>query len=158
VTLDLSPSRRPADLVDAIWEARRTNRRDLCAQVVGLLNHESPTVREEALSLLFEKWKEEMLRERLLELLRLDADFGVRARAANALAALSSETTRRADLEMLSRLILNRREDAIVRKSAYEALHRLAYGKVFLLDDDTDLDEDCDLDWVRAICEKEGRH
>jgi len=146
--IDLSPSREPAELIDAIWEVRRSERRDLRADLLKLLTHQNPTVREEVLSVLFVKWKDVSLRARLLDVLRRDPDFGVRSRAVGALGAISSETTRDADRALLAGLIMNRTEDHTVRKASYETLYRLTFSKPCHLNDDVDMDEDLNLDWV----------
>ena len=49
--IDLSPDRDPAELIDALYAARRAERKDLRPQVEQLTQHSSPTVREEAAAL-----------------------------------------------------------------------------------------------------------
>jgi len=151
MTIDLSPWRDPADLIDAIWQSRRADRRDLLPDLVRLLEHENANVREEVVSLLFVKWKEQTLRARLLQLLQSDSDFGVRSRAAGALALSSTEDTRTADVDALRTIVLDRQDDPIVRKAAYEALYRVMNDKPLTLDDDIDIDEDVDLGWVGQL-------
>lgn len=151
MNIDLSPWQAPADLINAIWAVRRAGRRDFQPDIVRLLNHEDPTVREEAISLLFVKWADQSLRERLVDLVRSDPDFGVRSRAAGALALLSNASSRRDDCEILRSIVLDRREDSIVRKASYEALYRIIHGKPLVLSDNVDLDEDVDLDWVTTV-------
>jgi hypothetical protein len=150
--IDLSPTQDPGDLVDAIWAVRRAERRDLQPEIVRLLDHTDSTVREEAVSLLFVKWADRSLRSRLLDLIRSDPDFGVRARAAGALAVTSDDQSSSGDRAVLCHVILNRTDDPVVRKAAYEALHRIVRGKSMILDDDVDIDEDLDLEWVKAEC------
>jgi HEAT repeat protein len=152
VSIDLSPWRAPAELVNAIWAARREERRDLQPAIVQLLDHDDPTVREEAVSLLFVKWADRSLRQRLISLMRSDPDFGVRARAAGALGLTSDDRSRRHDCEVLRQIVLDREDDPVVRKACYEALQAMIHGKAMLLDDDVDLDEDVDLEWVKAAC------
>jgi hypothetical protein len=98
------------------------------------------------------KWADTSHRERLVEIARLDPDFGVRSRAAGALALTSNEQSRASDSAMLGRIVLDHGEDPLVRKACYEALYRIAYGKPLTLGDDADLDEDVDLDWVKDVC------
>jgi HEAT repeat protein len=152
MNVDLSPWREAAELIDAIWAVRRAGRRDLEPEVVRLLDHDDPTVREEALSLLFVKWADSSLRERLVGLVGSDPDCGVRSRAAGALALTSTQQTRKSDSKLLGTIILDREEEPFVRKAAYEALHHITHGKPLLLADDVDLDEDVSLDWVREVC------
>jgi HEAT repeat protein len=151
VKIDLSPWRGATELIDAIWAVRRTGRRDLQPDVVRLLEHDDPTVREEAISLLFVKWADHSLRELLISLLISDPDFGVRSRAAGALALTSTERTRKSDSVLLSKIILDRESEPLVRKAAYEALYRIMNDKELFLADDVDLDEDVSLDWVKEI-------
>lgn len=152
--IDLSPWRTPSELIDAIWAVRRLGRKDLETEVLKLLDHEDPTVREEAISLLFVKWQAVSRRDRLMDALCSDPDFGVRSRAAGALALTSNSSTRRRDCRILCSIVLNREDDPDVRKACYEALHRLARREAVMLQDDVDIDEDIDLGWVAALCQK----
>jgi HEAT repeat protein len=149
MSIDLSPWQQPSKLIDAIWEVRRGERRDLFDGVAALLDHEDAIVREEAMGLLFVKWGDTSLRERLMELIRSDPDFGVRSQAALALAATSRPQSKSDDVQLLRSIVLNRSEDPNVRVTAYEALYQMVNGKFISLDDDTDIDEDVDLDWLR---------
>jgi hypothetical protein len=88
--IDLSPNRAPADLVEAIYAARREDRPDLQPQVERLTQHSSPTVREEAAALLLVRWHCVDFREEARRLLIEDLDAGVRARVALGLAMISS--------------------------------------------------------------------
>jgi HEAT repeat protein len=120
-------------------------------EIVNLLDHSDPSVREEALSLLFVKWEARQYHDRLEQMVRHDGDAGVRARAAGALALMSSEATRSGDIAILREIVLDLHQDAIVRKASYEGLLEMTSGTPRMLDDDADLDEDFDLDWVRAL-------
>lgn len=151
MTIDLSKRRDAADLVDSIWEARRAERRDLLPQLLPLLQHEVPTVREEVISLVFVKWREISARDRLERVLREDTDPGVRASAVGALAILSEPASRQRDIAMLRDVVLDRREAEEIRKAAYEGLTMLLHGHTSLIDDATDLDEDMDIDWVKSL-------
>ena len=151
MSIDLSPWRAPAELIDAIWEIRRSGLRDRRDEIVRLLDHDDPTVREEVVSLLFVKWADGTLRDRLVDLVRSDPDPGVRARAAGALPAVSAQGIRQTERELLRGIVLDVREDDTVRRASYEALCRIVHGESTILDDATDLDEDVDLDWVRSL-------
>lgn len=151
MSIDLSPGRSPADLIDAIWATRRADRRDLLPSLIELLGHKEPTVREEAVSLVFVKWKEASERKLLENIIRDDSDEGVRARALGALAIMSEPATRSRDIETLRALVLDRQEAEQVRKAAYEALALLIRHRPSPIDDSTDIDEDLDLEWVRSL-------
>ena len=151
MSIDLSEGRDPVDLINSIWEARRGNRRDLLPQLLDLLKHAEATIRGEAVSLVFAKWKEGSHRHRLEGIIQEDIDPGVRARALGALATISSPSTRISDIKTLRRYVLNGNEPEQVRKAAYESLVLLARNEVLLIDDNTDIDEDIDLEWVRSL-------
>lgn len=149
--IDLSPWNQSADLIAAIWAARRDNRRDLSADVLRLLANDDPLVREEVISLIFVAWADRSVRETLKQLLSSDPDYGVRARIAGALGLMSDESSRREDVSILQALVLNQYEHELVRKSAYESLQRIVNAKNQMIGDDVDIDEDLDLDWVRCL-------
>ncbi len=151
MTIDLSPWRAPDELISAIWEARRNDRRDLLDQVVQLLSHSSPTVREEAASLVFLKWGDRAHRQQLLTMATSDRDSGVRARAAGIMSLSAAAQNIGHELRILRDIVLNRQEEDVVRKGAYEGLVRLVRGDFIVLDDELDIDEDLDLDWVQEI-------
>ena len=151
--IDLSPWRPASELIDALWAVRRSGRKELEAEVLRLLHHEDPIVREEAISLLFVKWQAASQRDRLVDALRSDSDFGVRSRAAWALALTCDSNTRQSDCGILCSIVLNREEDAEVRKACYEALHRVVRREDVMLEDDLDIDEDIDLKWVTDFCQ-----
>lgn len=151
MSIEFSLYREPADLVDAIWAARRAERRDLVPAILGLLEHDVPAVREEVISLVFAKWRESSERPVLEKTIRCDADAGVRARAIGALATMSEPSTRASDIATLRDLVLSGHEEEQVRKAAYEGLALLVRNDPSPIDDATDLDEDLDLDWVRSL-------
>jgi HEAT repeat protein len=134
--IDLSPSRDSAELINAIYEARRQNRRDLRPQLEQLLKHEEPMVREEALSLLATKWGIKSLHPQARHLLQHDEDFGVRARAAIAMASLSSPETRQGDAHLLAGVFNNQDVRPEVKLACFEALTLMAgRPRVVELDD-----------------------
>ena len=55
------------------------------------------------------------------------------------------------ELRILRDIVLNRQEEDVVRKSAYEGLVRLVKSDFIVLDDELDIDEDLDLNWVQEI-------
>jgi HEAT repeat protein len=136
--IDLCAARDPADLVDALYAARREDRRDLRGQVELLLRHGDPIVREEALSLLLVKWGVADLRSAARDLLLGDPDSGVRARAAFALAAVSEGAARHEVAQLLADVYLANADSAPVRRACFEGLSFLA-GQPRLVElDDTD--------------------
>ena len=150
MTNQFSASQDPAALINAIWSVRRSGDQHHIPEILSLLDHTDPVVREEALSLLFVKWEARQYHDRLARMVRKDSDAGVRARAAGALALMSNETTRGEDIAILRDAVLDVHEDEIVRKASYEGLLEMI-GRPGLLNDEVDLDEDVELDWVRAL-------
>lgn len=148
--IDLSPGNRPEDLIDAIWAVRRGNHRDLRPEVVRLLSHYDPFVRQEALSLLFAKWKDVSLRDRLIHILQNDPDAGVRSRAASALPCVSTPGTRREDKQLLREILLNPAEDDLVRRACYESLYMITHGRPKLLEDTEDLSVLIQQEWIHT--------
>lgn len=145
--IDLDPQREPAALVDAIWEARRQDRKDLAGDVAELLAHQDPTVRSEAVSLLGAKWEQSWYLPQFSDLLANDPDTGVRSRAALAIGSLSTAFTRARDLQQLKEIVLDQQDDEDVRSAAYEALLRLqGRGREAPLARLPD-----DLSWVRQL-------
>ena len=135
--IDLTSSRDPADLIDALFEARRENRRELQDAVVKLLEHEEPMVREEAVSLLCTKWEMRDLRPKAREMLQHDEDFGVRARAALGLGSVSMRATRQEDAALLVRVFEEEGLPPEVRQACYEALSLIAGRPTSVELDDT---------------------
>lgn len=136
--VDLSPSRDAADLVDAIYEARRNDRRDLQGHVELLLDHVEPIVREEAWSLLLVKWGIGALRDRARRALHHDQDFGVRARVAIGLASVATGQTRREDAVLLERVFNEVAIKAELKQACFEALSLMAGRPTYVELDDTD--------------------
>ncbi len=122
IGVNLHPDQEPAALIDALYAARRQDRVDLVKEVEALLVHNEPRVRAEAASLLFTKWRMNNLRARALDLLRLDPDGGVRARAAIGFASLISNANRNSDIGILRDVVVNDGEDMEVRRACFEAL------------------------------------
>ena len=148
---DLSPERSAPHLVDAIFQARREERRDLQDHVVELTRHPSRIVREEALALLSVTWRTLGARDLLLELVRDDEDFGVRSRSAGALGLISTESTRQADTVILKGIVLDHNEHQLVRASAYEGLCRMHGRRPPPLDEDVIVERDVNLGWVEGL-------
>lgn len=137
--IDLSPWNEPAALVDAIYTARREDRRDLLPQLEALLEHEEPIVREEALALIATKWGVPILKEKVRDMLEHDADVGVRSRAAIGVAALSQRAEWLTDADYLACTVRDSTVPLDVRRACFEALTRLA-GRPRLVELD-DFDE-----------------
>lgn len=136
--IDLSAHREPADLIDAIYEVRRSNRRDLRDQIERLLEHDEPMVREEALSLLLTKWGISTLRSKGRQLLQSDKDFGVRAHAAIGLASVADASTRRDDAALLAAVFNEAGVQPELKCACFEALSLLVGRPTLVELDDTD--------------------
>jgi HEAT repeat protein len=147
--IDLSPGRPGPDLIDAIWAARRADRTDLRADLVRLLEHEDPVVREEVVSLLFVRWNDATLRDRLVRLVRADPDFGVRSRAVGALAGLAGSGGE--DAGLIREVLFDPDEDPVVRKSCYEALYRIRHGTMVEVGDEADVEALLAEDWLKEL-------
>jgi HEAT repeat protein len=124
---DLSKWRDPADLIDALFEARRGDRKDLTNEVAELLEHEESTVRQEALSLLCGKWRMQAFRPKALDMFQHDEDWGVRSQAALALASVSTPETRRVDASLLAATAVDKEGvSPYVRRACVDALTFMA--------------------------------
>jgi hypothetical protein len=132
--IDLSPQCEPADLIDALYEARRENRRDLTNAVVSLLRHDDAMVREEAVSLLLAKWEIHELRDVARQMLQHD-DHGVRVRAALGLASIATRDTREEDATLLATVFGERRSSFELQCACVEALS-LMVGRSFVAERD----------------------
>ncbi|MGH7562550.1 MAG: HEAT repeat domain-containing protein [Gemmatimonadales bacterium] len=148
---DLAPTREPVALLQALNSIRRDGRRDRRAEVLELIGHPSPLVREEALSLLLSGWKEADVRADALAALRHDPDFGVRTTAAIGLAGVSSEATAQQDTEVLAAVVRDTNEDVDVRRAAYEALCLIHRRPVPPLNRAFDVDRDVDVEWLGGL-------
>lgn len=147
---DLNPAfRDDPELIDNLWRARREGRRDLHAAVAALLGYEDPVVREDAVWLLCITWADGRYRDRLTALLGEDDDFGVRGRAAFALACVSGPETRGEDVAILSGMLRDPSEDRLARRAAHEGLLLLGGRRDFPARFDPD--RDVDWDWVAGL-------
>lgn len=136
--LDMSPWLEPTAIIDAIFEARRGNRRDLLPQLELLLDHAEPMVREEVVSLLMTKWGVRSLRTRAREMIERDEDLGVRARAAIGLGSLAQAPTSAEDADYLAERIADRATPPEVRRACFEALTIMAGRPTLVELDDID--------------------
>jgi HEAT repeat protein len=123
---DFAPARSPAELVDALYRARRAGDRSGIAQIERLLDHEDPMVREEAISLLLIKWKSRELLPRAIRILDTDKDDGVRAQAAIGLGALGASGAAPSVYLHLAEQARNRAVPDRVRQACAEALSTIA--------------------------------
>ena len=133
--IDLSPQRAPADLIDALYQARRDNRRDLSGVAAALLDHDDAIVREEAISLLLTKWEVHELRHRVQRMLLDDEDAGVRARAALGLASIATPQTRQEDAALLADVFREPASTFELQCACVEALS-LMVGRPFVAERD----------------------
>jgi hypothetical protein len=151
---DLAPLfRSSAELIDAIWQAFRDDRRDLQEAIAQLTEHEDPLVREEAIGLLLTKWRVISERRRAVEALPRDPDFGVRAAAAYGLAAVSTVATKQADVCLLLERLLTPSEMPNTKQASYEALLIMFGRRDFpSATRGIELERDVDWPWVRQLC------
>lgn len=120
--IDLSPDNDPADLIDALYEARRSGHQDLADQIVLLLDHEEPMVREEAIALLLTKWRMTRFADCGRQMLLHDSDEGVRARAALGVASTATPESLRADAVVLANVFRDPASAPTLRQACFEAL------------------------------------
>lgn len=144
---NLSPARPASELIDAVWQARREERRDLLPALVQLLQHESPTLREEVVSLLLVRWRERSLRTLAIDVLENDDDFGVRSRAAYGLSLISSASTRQEDIGLLRILLADPNEDAYVRRACFDGLCQITGRPLPPPTEAVDLDSAATWEW-----------
>jgi hypothetical protein len=137
--IDLSPARAPEDLIDALYEARRGERKDLRSQVERLVDHEEPIVRQEALMLLLAKWKCGDLRDKARALMQGDEDSGVRSTAALGLASISQAPHRLDDARLLAQTYADKTSALGLRLACFEALMMMVGRPTVAELDDTDL-------------------
>jgi len=130
---DFTPDRSPAELIDALYRARRSGDQAARAHIQKLLDHEEPMVREEVLSLLLTKWKAGDLVPRAIAMLQTDDDEGVRAQAAIGLGALSASGIAPTVYLRLAELARNPHVPDRVRQACAEALTTIA-GKPSLME------------------------
>lgn len=145
--INLNPARSGSELINAVWQVRREGRRDLIPALIQLLHHESPTLREEVLSLLLAKWREKTLRGIAIDALKKDEDFGVRSRAAYGLSLISTESTREQDIGLLHACLSNRKEDATVRRACFDGLCQITRTPLAAPNDVVDLDAAATRSW-----------
>jgi vesicle coat complex subunit len=148
---DLRPealSRRlpPPDLIRALGRLRPEDVTQYSSLVLPLLTHPEPDVRAAALSTVFVLWRLGEHRQTALELLRNDRHYEVRTGAAYAIAATSTDTTRRDDLLLLLRTVDNGHESPEVRRAAYEAIMLICQRPDFP-DVLAEFDPAADVDW-----------
>lgn len=143
---DFSRRRSPPALIRALGQLQREDVEFVAPEVVSLLSHPEPDVRSAALSAVFVLWHLDDRRGRATEMLRTDRHAEVRASAAYAVAATSSESTRREDAMMLLRALENTNEDREVRRAAYEGL-LLLFGRPDFPDAISEFDPSAHVDW-----------
>lgn len=136
--IDLSPDRDPADLIDALYAARKAGRTDLRLQVEQLARHSSPVVREEAAALLLVRWHCTDFRDQARRLLARDTDAGVRARVAFGLATISTGDQRLADAQLLAAVFDAKNSEAHLKCACFEALRWMVGRPATVELDDTD--------------------
>jgi HEAT repeat protein len=114
-------------------------------EVEQLAEHEDPLVREQVLGVLGH-WQHYAAKPRVLNALKNDIDFGVRAQAGFALVRLSTNASKAADTRALLDRFLDEDEDLDARRSFYEALLVL-HGRNDIPSRRRGIDLATDVDW-----------
>ena len=142
---DLDPGRDPADIIRALTGIRRDPRAVDARHILALLDHSAPEVRVAALGLLFVEWRVALHRDRATSMLREDPNDEVRAAAAYATVATSSEGTRSSDVGVLLTSVESDPSPE-VRRAAYEGL-LLTFQRPDFPDALKDFNPSVDIDW-----------
>jgi len=114
--------RPPPVLIEAMGRLRRVDASSHAMHVLPLLNHPEPDVRSAAISTVFVLWRMTEQRHVAVQLLQRDRHDEVRSASAFAIAAISSDATRRDDVRLLLAIVDNEAESIELRRSAYEGL------------------------------------
>lgn len=142
---DLDPGRDPADIIRALTHIRPAPGTVDARHILALLEHSAPDVRVAALGLLFVEWREGQHRGRATSMLREDPNDEVRAAAAYATVATSSEATRSSDVGLLLAAVESDPSPE-VRRAAYEGL-LLTFQRPDFPDALKAFDPSVDIDW-----------
>ena len=142
---DLDPGRDPADIIRALTRLRRDPGSVDPRHILALLDHSAPDVRVAALGLLFVEWRVALHRSRATSMLREDPNDEVRAAAAYATVATSSEGTRSSDVGVLLASVESDPSPE-VRRAAYEGL-LLTFQRPDFPDALKDFNPSVDIDW-----------
>lgn len=132
--MSLSSDADVPDLIDQLYQARRSGRVELAPSLIPLLRHTEALVREEAVSLLLTKWRLVSLHSDAQHFLRADDDEGVRSRAALGFAATSTAQTRVQDAQTLAEAFNAEETTSTVRAACVEALH-LLLGRAIIIEE-----------------------
>jgi HEAT repeat protein len=142
-----SPSAAAEDLIRALCAVGREDAVRNAPEILTLLGHPVPEVRAEALTAMFVTGRLVQHRSAALRALSRDADEGVRAKAAYAIAATASDETLHDDMPLLLRALRNEHEVPEVRRAAYEAL-LLIFRHPEFPDSLEEFDPQVNVDWV----------
>lgn len=123
--------RPPPVLIEEMGRLRPEDVSSHSMHVLPLLNHPEPDVRSAAISTVFVLWRMNEHRKVAVELMQRDRHEEVRSAAVYAVAAISSEITRREDVRLLLDIVDNEAESAELRRSAYEGLMLLLQRRDF---------------------------
>jgi len=108
-----------AEIADFVADAGNQNYIEARPDVERLLDHESPTVRYEAMGTIAYEWGICSRVERIIEILLTDENEDCRRQAAGALGSLFRGKRERRVLDPLVRMVKNAREARDVRAFAY---------------------------------------
>lgn len=151
---DLVPWKDPDDLLEVLHRMGKEPVRELRESIAGLLDHEDPDVREEALRVLVTRWKDRSFRGKAVGALQYDPDDAVRSAAAFAVASSSTDDDRDHDTRLLVEIVVDQKESLDVRGAAYDALLILHRNPRFPTKKrDFDPIQDIDWKWIDTLRE-----
>ncbi len=149
---DLHSWNDPDELLQALGQLGKDQKSELREAVAALLEHDDADIREEAMRTLLVSWKDQQWRDRAVAAIHSDDVPEVRSTAAYAVAATSTDATRRGDTQLLLGVLEDEHAELPVRAAAYDALLILNRKPDFpTRTRDFNPREDVDWHWVRSL-------
>jgi hypothetical protein len=140
------------DLVKSLGRVTLDQRAELHDAVDGLLTHDDPDVREEAVRIIGVLWKVREAHARLLNAMLRDPDAEVRGAASYAVVATTSPDSRQGDVLALLGIVRDGTQPAFVRGTAYDGLLILHHRRQFpSTAREFQPQTDVDWDWIESI-------
>jgi HEAT repeat protein len=148
----LDPWDDPLDLLNSLVSIMRNELGGVRDKLHTLVKHSDPDVRLHAIRRLFVHLKDTSHHEDVVTAFQSDSHAEARRAAAFGIAATSTETSRPADVKVLTQQLLNENEEKWVRGAAYEAL-LIMHGRTDFPPPSRDIDliKDVDWNWVRDL-------
>lgn len=119
---ELAPWLSEEELIRSLGRLGRSADNEVRRAVLGLLHHDDPYVRDEAMRVFFVQWKDRQHRQHVAEAFTHDPDSDVRCTAAFGIAATSTAETHPDDVRLLLDSLRDETVDADVRAASYDAL------------------------------------